>query len=274
MKVKAENYIAIQGWMRTELDLSGNDLLVYAIIYSFSQDEESYFNGSLQYLADWCGATKQGILKNIKKLTDKGLIYKDDHGYYAVTTIKQSLTQNDETIKQSLTTIKQSLTNNISNNKKINNKTISKDIVENFLTSDISVKPKKQSLWDKCVSEIDNFTDDVILREYLIEYLKKCLENSREAGRPMYLNNFKGKLNKLKQLSTDNHIQRKIVLQTLDNGWNAFYELKEEKQYRKKDVNVFGEDAKVKSEAYTDDELEEEERINKERERKGLRVKF
>ena len=57
-------YINIQAWMRTELDLKGNDLLVYAIIYGFSQDGDSKFSGSLQYLADWCGCTKQGILKN------------------------------------------------------------------------------------------------------------------------------------------------------------------------------------------------------------------
>ena len=54
MKVQSENYITIQGFMRTELHLTGNDLLVYAIIYGVSQDGESKFSGSLQYLADWC----------------------------------------------------------------------------------------------------------------------------------------------------------------------------------------------------------------------------
>lgn len=34
--VKPENYITIQGWMRTELDLKGNELNLYAIIYGFT----------------------------------------------------------------------------------------------------------------------------------------------------------------------------------------------------------------------------------------------
>lgn len=46
------NYITIQGWMRTDLKLSGNELIVYAIIYGFSQNKQGEFTGSAQYLAD------------------------------------------------------------------------------------------------------------------------------------------------------------------------------------------------------------------------------
>lgn len=76
--MKAENYIVIQGWMRTELGLKGNDLLVYAIIYGFTQAENQHFTGSLGYLAEWCGATKQGIIGNLKKLLERGLIEKEE----------------------------------------------------------------------------------------------------------------------------------------------------------------------------------------------------
>jgi hypothetical protein len=63
----------------------------------------------------------------------------------------------------------------------------------------------------------------------LAEALKQFLENSRESGTPFYTNHFKGKLNTLKKLSDDNYVQRKIVKQTLDNGWNGFYALKMDK---------------------------------------------
>lgn len=76
--MKSENYIVIQGWMRTELGLKGNDLLVYAIIYGFTQAESQRFTGSLGYLAEWCGATKQGIIGNLKKLLERGLIQRED----------------------------------------------------------------------------------------------------------------------------------------------------------------------------------------------------
>ncbi len=75
-RVKEENFICIQGWMLTKLNLKGNDLLVYAIIYGYSQDGSSWFSGSLQYLADWVNGTKRGIQKNLNSLESKGLIKK------------------------------------------------------------------------------------------------------------------------------------------------------------------------------------------------------
>ena len=60
MKIDSENFVIIHGWMRTELNLKNNSLLVYAIIYAFTQTDEGRFKGGLQYIADWCGATKNG----------------------------------------------------------------------------------------------------------------------------------------------------------------------------------------------------------------------
>lgn len=75
--IKSTNFLTIQGWMVTELGLKGNELLVYAIIYGFSQDDNQVFRGSLQYLADWTKSTKQGIIKNLKSLLEKDLIRKE-----------------------------------------------------------------------------------------------------------------------------------------------------------------------------------------------------
>ena len=74
--IKDNNYISIQGWMLNQLNLSGNDLIVYAIIYGFTQDEKSWFEGSRQYLADWCNSSRQGIDKNLNNLLSKNLIEK------------------------------------------------------------------------------------------------------------------------------------------------------------------------------------------------------
>lgn len=75
-RVKEENFICIQGWMLTKLNLKGNDLLVYAIIYGYSQDGSSWFSGGLKYLADWVNGTKRGIQKNLNSLESRGLIKK------------------------------------------------------------------------------------------------------------------------------------------------------------------------------------------------------
>lgn len=77
-KIRNENYITILGFMINELKLKGNELLIYAIIYGFSQNQESKFEGSLQYLADWINGTKQTVIACLKSLTEKGLIEKEE----------------------------------------------------------------------------------------------------------------------------------------------------------------------------------------------------
>ena len=77
-RVKRENYITVQGFMLTDLKLKGNELLIYACIYGFSQAENQVFSGSLQYLADWTNSTKQGVSKCLKSLVEKGYIRKID----------------------------------------------------------------------------------------------------------------------------------------------------------------------------------------------------
>lgn len=77
-RVNSDSYILIQGWMVNELKLKGNELMIFAIIHSFSQDNAGEFTGGLQYLADWTNSTKRGCMKNLKVLIDKGLIIKKE----------------------------------------------------------------------------------------------------------------------------------------------------------------------------------------------------
>lgn len=76
--INRENYVVIQGWMVTDLKLKGNELLIYACIFGFSQTDEQAFNGSRQYLADWTNSSKQSVTKCLKSLVDKGYIAKED----------------------------------------------------------------------------------------------------------------------------------------------------------------------------------------------------
>lgn len=48
--IKDENFYTVLGWMLNVLGLKGNELIVFAIIYSFSQDGVSEFKGSVSYL--------------------------------------------------------------------------------------------------------------------------------------------------------------------------------------------------------------------------------
>jgi len=74
--MKKDNYIVILAWMN-ELGLSLVEKTVYAIIYGFSQDGDSVFSGSRQYLADWCGCSSlRTIDAALSTLQKKDLITK------------------------------------------------------------------------------------------------------------------------------------------------------------------------------------------------------
>ena len=77
-KVKNDNFYTIQGWMVNELGLKGNELMIYAIIYGFSQTDGQYFTGSWQYLSDWTNATKRSVSNTLNSLVEKGLLIKTD----------------------------------------------------------------------------------------------------------------------------------------------------------------------------------------------------
>lgn len=77
-KVNNNNFITVQGWMANDLNLKGNSLLIYAIIYGFSQVEGQTYNGSYQYLADWCGTSKRQVIRILNTLVEDGLISKKE----------------------------------------------------------------------------------------------------------------------------------------------------------------------------------------------------
>lgn len=70
------NYINIQGFMITDLKLSGNELLCYALIYGFSQLYGQEYDGSLAYLSSALNVTRVNAMQILKRLVKKGLIAK------------------------------------------------------------------------------------------------------------------------------------------------------------------------------------------------------
>ena len=79
--INDENYILIQGWMRTEIGLSGAALMVYATIYGFSQTGNCYYSGSIDYLAEWAGVQRRQVMRILKEFTEAGYIEKTEAGY-------------------------------------------------------------------------------------------------------------------------------------------------------------------------------------------------
>lgn len=77
-KLKDDSNIQIYGWMATKLKLKGNELLIYAVIYSFSRNDNGngVFNASTAYLCEWTNLTKRNVLNCLSSLVNKNLIVK------------------------------------------------------------------------------------------------------------------------------------------------------------------------------------------------------
>lgn len=229
--IKDENYVIIQGWMLNRLGLKNNELNIYAVIYGFSQTDDTEYSGSLQYLADWCNCTKQGVMKCLHSLLEKGYIFKTETiknklkfcSYRAnlsllnkVTTIKQSLTGS----KQSLIGgVKQSLTNNID-----------LDIKDNNINNK---KEKKSAAFDDI---INNYTENETLRTALIEFIKM----RKTIRKPVTSHGLELLLTKkggLFDLSGGNdEIATQIVNQSIELSWTGFYPLKTQKAENRKET--------------------------------------
>ena len=85
MEVKRENYITVQGWMVTDLGLRGNELLLYALIYGFSQADDARFTGSVKYVTSWLGCSRRSAITYISNLCDAGLVEKTSEVINGVT---------------------------------------------------------------------------------------------------------------------------------------------------------------------------------------------
>ena len=127
-KLRNDNYIVIQGFMVNELCLKGNELLVYAVIYGFSQEEGQVYNGGLQYLADWTNSTKRGVMKNLTSLLEKGFLEKNEKNINGVKVCEYNVSQSSLVVNKVHQGSEQSSPNNIYNNIKENNN-ISNDIL-------------------------------------------------------------------------------------------------------------------------------------------------
>lgn len=205
-RVKRENFIALQGWQVADLGLKGNELIIYACIYGFSQDNQT-FSGSLQYLADWTNSTKQGVLKCLKSLVEKGLICKKENLVngvkfceYYTTKFTTPCNNVEHPMQQSLTGgIKQSLPNNIG----VHNIASNKDIKKAFATI------------------INNYAKG---NEEITELLGEWL-NVRKAKRAATTEKaIQLNINKLDSLANKSGMSVAEYLQeVISRGWAAFY---------------------------------------------------
>ena len=74
--MESNQFFTVFKWMVTELGLKGNSLSIYAIIYGFSQGRDGEYTGSLRYLAEFIGASRQSVINCLTELVNNGHLIK------------------------------------------------------------------------------------------------------------------------------------------------------------------------------------------------------
>jgi hypothetical protein len=272
--------------MRTESELSGNELITYAIIYGFSQDGESRFTGSRQYIADWCGCTTRSVQNILNNLTERGLIKKYEYTtnnikhceYVANFTSSEKISPPSEKISPPSEKISlNNIDNNITDTKEgciiedntdvpqtdFESHSYSNDELRNDFLGSVKKKkkrPKSKSLYDKCVDEIMRYTKNAVLQSALNEYLPIRFAMK---DKPIYgLNQWIALLNKLSEVSDesvlDSSVEKRlaIVKTSTERGWASFFPLNSNNR------DTFSQGEGVSCESSTDTAEERMEKLN------------
>lgn len=237
---------------------------------------------------------ESALQKKLKKLKDCGLLQSNTFAsnkgrgsktYYAITqrtldlqnttTCKNLRVEEEPDVKNYGWSDGPHVKNYGSNSKQLTtnidkelNKTNSKELVQDF-TFGTKQKQPKENLYTKCQHMINDFTDNPQVRVDLQDYLQLLLEMKSD-GYNLYANTWKGLLNKLKKLSDNPNKQHDIIRQSIERGYKSFFPANNVDNSKKK----FGEENGVYCVPITDEQLKEIDRLNEEREKKGLRTYF
>jgi len=263
LAIKDQNSFTIHGWMRTKLNLSGNALMIYSIIFGFSQDAQSAFYGTRQYLSDFIGASRPTVDKALNELCELGYIIKESveiknvlFNNFKINFKILDDVKNNDTYKETLQGGKETLHNdNKEYNKELNNidnKYIEKENIKEKAdySGSVIIPPKKVEELTKGSNALNIFhhwnesniiqhreltTDirkqiDKVLKEYSVEQIKIAISHYAEALHSDYeYCSYKWSLEKF--LKQDNCLK-----DFLDDGskWINYLEYKNKKAYSNK----------------------------------------
>ena len=247
------DFLNIQGWMINELNLKGNELIIYALIYGFTKDGVSEFIGSRQYMADWTNSSVRSVQNVVNSLVNKGMIEKNNHinkygsletsGYKAINVPKLSSKKNslvekkvhegseksssplekkvhEGSEKSSSPLVKKvhegsekSSHNNIDNN-------ISNNIDNNISNNIVDIKEKNIKK-ESVNSVIAEYTESKDLQDALHDFV----DMRTKARKPLTVRAMKLSLNELDKLAVDDVTKIAIVNQSIVHSWLTFYKL-------------------------------------------------
>lgn len=72
--LRENNFLIVPATARNKYDLKGSELLVFGIIYGFSQDGKSSYNGGISYISEWTGVSYKTVSRILKSFTERSII--------------------------------------------------------------------------------------------------------------------------------------------------------------------------------------------------------
>lgn len=207
--------------MINKLKLSGNKLIVYAIIYGFSQDRENYFSGSLNYLCRSTQSSKPTVIKILKELLSNQLITKRIQVVNGVTFNKYAICEGGS--KESLP-----LVNNFNGGSKESLPGGSKESLPNNTITNNTNNNKEFSFYNslKLIG-----IEDELIKDWLKVRKTKKATNSKTAFN-LFMN----------QVKSSNKPLEEILKLCIQNDWKSFNSswLKDEKAINTKKIQMRG----------------------------------
>lgn len=75
----SDNHFIVEFYWMSKIGLKGSELRLYALIYSYSQDNKGGFMGSIEYLAKRLDVSRRQVFRLLDILVGKSLIMKSEH---------------------------------------------------------------------------------------------------------------------------------------------------------------------------------------------------
>lgn len=204
--MREDSYVVIQAFMLDELHLKGNELIVYATIYGFTQDGSHWFHGTRGYLAEWCGAQRETVDRCLKSLLAKGFVERREFEDHGRTFVQYRATKNAGDTKKSSTQPEKTGATTTKNEhiKKI-------------------VEPKENL---KNRGEFAGVIDAYATTDELRVALSDFVEARKQMKAPLTPKAMSMLLSKLDALAHDEHGKADVIKQSILNGWKGVFEVR------------------------------------------------
>jgi len=162
-------YINIQWWMIYNLWLNWNELLLYALIFWYTQDWKNEYHGSLNYISKWLNISKRSAINLLQKLLKKWYIIKTKESYFITSeeslllvkkvhpSEESSPLASEESSPLASEESSPNINNNINNINNNKEKNIKKENIQLFIDNKEKIINKYKITENELNEEIENF---------------------------------------------------------------------------------------------------------------------